>query len=364
MTPAPPAPATCQILMFLRRKILQLIGLSALFIALQMQAHGFTIEAEKRFGSASAPNEIRIVSSTDIDVFQPVIEGYIREHPSIAIRYIVSPSQGLYDAVAREGEVFDLVISSAMDLQMKLANDGLTQPLRQDIITARPAWARWRDRLVGVAQEPAVVLLADEALAGGLPVPRTRRDLINLLRDNPDRFRGRIGTYDPAVAGAGYLFAAQDARMSDTFWRLAEVMGRLDAKLYCCSGEMIADVQTKRILMAYNVLGSYLPRDKVAKEGFEVIELEDFTITLLRTALVPSNAPRPGLAQDFLAFLVSPAGQRLLTERAGLPPIDPGVYTERPHLRPIRLDPGLLAQLDKLTRARFLEEWRAAMEQP
>ncbi|MEH0072316.1 ABC transporter substrate-binding protein [Pannonibacter sp. Pt2-lr] len=304
------------------------------------------------------------MSSTDIDVFQPVIEGYIQEHPSIAIHYIVSPSQGLYDAVAKDGEVFDLVISSAMDLQMKLANDGLTQPLRQEIIAARPSWARWRDRLVGVAQEPAVVLLADEALAGGLQVPRTRRDLINLMRDNPERFRGRIGTYDPAVAGAGYLFAAQDARMSDTFWRLAEVMGRLDARLYCCSGEMIADIQTKKLLIAYNVLGSYMPRDKVAREGFEVIELEDFTITLLRTALVPSNAPYPGLAQDFLAFLVSPSGQKLLTERAGLPPIDPGVYTERPHLRPIRLDPGLLAQLDKLTRARFLEEWHAAMEQP
>lgn len=364
MKPATAMPGTRQALRYFANGLVQLLVVSILSLALNLPVLALTIEEEKRFGPASAPGEIRIVSSTDIEVFQPVIEGYIRAHPEVAIHYIVSPSQGLYDAVASGREEIDLVISSAMDLQMKLANDGLAQPLHEAIIAARPSWARWRDRLVGVAQEPAVVLLADEALAGGLPVPRTRRDLINLLRDHPDRFRGRIGTYDPAVAGAGYLFAAQDARMSDTFWRLAEVMGRLDANLYCCSGGMIADIQAKELLMAYNVLGSYLPRGKAAHEGFEVIELEDFTITLLRTALVPANARQPGLAQDFLAFLVSPEGQNLLTERTGLPPIDPGVYAERPHLRPIRLDPGLLAQLDKLTRARFLEEWRAAMEQP
>lgn len=364
MTAVPDAAASRDELKRLMRTGLQLLAVATIFLMPLSQAQAMTIEAERRFGPASAPNEIRIVSSTDIEVFQPVIEGYVREHPAVAIHYIVSPSQGLYDAVATEQERFDLVISSAMDLQMKLANDGLAQPLHEEIIAARPPWARWQDRLVGVAQEPAVVLLADEALAGGLPLPGTRRDLINLMRDNPERFRGRIGTYDPAVAGVGYMFAAQDARMSDTFWRLAEVMGRLDAKLYCCSGEMITDVQTKKILMAYNVLGSYLPRDKMEREGFEVIELQDFTITLLRTALVPANARQPGLAQDFLAFLVSPEGQSLLTERTGLPPIDPGVYAERPHLRPIRLDPGLLAQLDKLTRARFLEEWNAAMEQP
>jgi len=160
----------------------------------------------------------------------------------------------------------------------------------------------------------------------------------------------------------GYLLAAQDARLSDTFWRLAEVMGRLDARLYCCSGDMIDAVRDGELLVAYNVLGSYAEAN--AGHDIAVVEMEDFTLTLLRTALVPAVSERPELALDFLGYLLSPQGQALIDAGVGLPAVDAGVFERKPHLRPIRLDPGLLANLDAITRLRFLGEWRAAMEQP
>ena len=95
-----------------------------------------------------------------------------------------------------------------------------------------------------------------------------------------------------------------------------------------------------------------------------MIELEDFTLTLLRTALVPKSAPSPDLAAGFVAYLLSAEGQTLIAGAAGLPAIEAEAFVAKPHLSPIRLDPGLLAQLDQLTRQRFLEEWRAAMDQP
>ena len=90
-----------------------------------------------------------------------------------------------------------------------------------------------------------------------------------------------------------------------------------------------------------------------AGQGFQVIELEDSTLTLLRTALVPKLAQNPDLAAGFVAYLLSPEGQTLIAGAAGLPAIEAEAFVAKPHLSPIRLDPGLLAQLDQLTRQRF-----------
>jgi iron(III) transport system substrate-binding protein len=345
----------------MRHVIAALIATFGLILWHSQTAQAFEIEAERTFGPATGP-EISVLSTTDIAILEPVIRAYLVQNPALRLRYVMASSQEVFRATATEGAAFDVVISSAMDLQMKLANDGYTLALPADALEGEPNWARWRNQLVAVAQEPVVLLLADGALKPGEEAPRSRRDLIALLRDNPERFRGRVGSYDPAVSGVGYLFAAQDARLSDTFWRLAEVMGRLDARLYCCSSDMIDDLKAGRLLVGYNVLGSYALAN--GGSGYQVIELEDFTLTLLRTALIPKQAENPLGAADFIRFLLSDHGQALISKGAGLPAVEAAAFDRKPHLRPIRLDPGLLANLDRVTRQRFLEEWRAAMVQP
>ncbi|WP_284164005.1 ABC transporter substrate-binding protein [Frigidibacter sp. SD6-1] len=334
----------------------------ALWLALVVAttARAFEIEAVEDFGSGA--QRIDVLSTTDIAYMQPVIDAYLARHPDVTLHYVVASSQEVYRAVAEEDAPFDLVISSAMDLQMKIANDGLARPLPAALMSGQPGWARWRGLLVAVTQEPVVLLLGRDALPPGVSPPTTRRELIDLLRDHPDRFRGKVATYDPAVSGAGYLFAVQDARLSDAFWRLAEVMGRLDTKLYCCSAGMIGDIAEGRMLLGYNVLGSYAPGNDA--DGLRIVELQDYTLTLLRTALVPQGARAPEAGAEFLAFLLSAEGQALVAEGAGLPALDADAFDRNPHLRPIRLDPGLLANLDQITRRRFLEEWRAALIQP
>ncbi|MCF8485287.1 MAG: ABC transporter substrate-binding protein [Rhodobacteraceae bacterium] len=343
------------------RKLVFALGVILLAHVGPSGALAFEVEAEVHFGPTDA-RQIAVLSTTDIAILSPVITAYLDRNPDLGLRYVMASSQEVYRAIADEGAEFDLVISSAMDLQMKLANDGKALSLPAEALSNQPGWARWRNLLVSVAQEPVVLILSDKALAPGQEAPRTRRDLIALLRDHEGQFRGKVGTYDPAVSGAGYLFAAQDARLSDTFWRLAEVMGRLDAQLYCCSSEMIDDLRSGQLLVGYNVLGSYALAQ--GTQGYQVIELEDFTLTLLRTALVPHQAANPTGAFDLLQFLLSAQGQDLVAKGAGLPAVEAAAFDRKPHLRPIRLDPGLLANLDRVTRARFLEEWRAAMEQP
>jgi iron(III) transport system substrate-binding protein len=325
-------------------------------------AAAFTVEEETVFAApAAATAELAILSTTDTGVLAPVIAAFQARNPSFAVRYTVAGSQEVFSAIQDERIAYDLVISSAMDLQMKLANDGFARPHRSTETARLPDWARWQDRLFAFAQENVVVITSRAGL-GATPPPQTRRDLIDMLRDDPERFRGRIGTYDPELSGAGYLFATQDARQSDSFWRLAEVMGGLAPRLYISSNEMIADLQAGRLVLAYNVLGSYAAPRLTGDPDARIAELQDYTLTLLRTGFVPGNAAAPALGGAFLDFLLGAEGQAILRDKAGLPPIDEAALARGPHLRPMRLDAGLLVFLDGLKRRSFLEEWRAALQ--
>jgi iron(III) transport system substrate-binding protein len=321
----------------------------------------FEVEEERIWGDPASALRLDVLSTTDIDIVAPVIDAFLADRPEIALRYVMASSQEIYRAIADEGAQFDLVLSSAMDLQMKLANDGWAAPYASASSARLPDWARWRDRLFGYTLEP-VVLLVSRAGLGDLPVPRSRRALLELMRDHPDRFDSRVGTYDPRLSGVGYLFATQDARQTETFWRMAEVMGRLNTRLYCCSVDMIDDLESGALAIAYNVVGSYAATRLTGHPDILMVEPEDYTIALLRTALIPTTAQRPDLGAALLDFLLGDTAQTLM---GPIPTVTPRARSALPpHMRPIRLDTGLLVHLDRIKRTGFLREWDGAMVQP
>ncbi|MCV3271550.1 ABC transporter substrate-binding protein [Roseobacter sinensis] len=323
-------------------------------------AHAFELEESRRY-PAPGSAELRILSTADADVFEPIIEAFQALYP-IAITYDVASSAQVMVALYEEGAHYDLAISSAMDLQTKLANDGFAQRYSSDATAALPSWAKWRDRVFAFTQEPAVLVLNAEAFET-LEVPTNREGLIALLRDHPDVFGGRIGTYDVRISGAGYLFATQDSRNTESFWRLTEVMGRLGTRLYCCSAEMIDAVARGELALAYNVLGSYARARLPNTPGIVIVEMDDFVSVMLRTALIPQTAQAPEAAGQMIDFL---AGLRLrpdLLAATGLPPVVSGAGADESVIRPIRLGPGLLVFLDRLRRDTFLRSWVSSIEQ-
>ena len=330
------------------------------FIAVS-QVNAINIEERRVFGDAV--RSVRVLSTIDVDIIAPVFEDFLKSGANLSIDYQTASSQDVYDAITQDRAKFDMVISSAMDLQMKLANDGFASSLSDQSLAQVPAWARWRDVLVALAQEPVVTVLNRDAFSGA-PIPETRTELAAILRENPDRYRGMLGTYDPMKSGAGYLFASQDARYSDTFWRLAEIMGGLRAQLYTTSSGMIEDVATGKIAMAYNVVGSYAMARLAGNTNVQILEFKDFTHILLRSALIPASAENKQDAEILLAYLLSDAGQTAIEELAQLPRISEQGLMSRPHQKPIRMDPGLLVYVDPIKKQRFLAEWSAAVLQP
>ncbi|WP_341368181.1 ABC transporter substrate-binding protein [Yoonia sp. BS5-3] len=308
-------------------------------------------EDQHIFNADGATASLRILSSTDTDLFAPLIEAFVARNSSVSIEYLVTGTADIDQRFREAPGAYDIVISSAMDLQLKLANDGFARPLETD---GHPTWAQWRQSLFAFTSEPAAIVINRSAFAGH-PIPQSRQELIEALRARPEVFQNRVGTYDVRRSGLGYLFATQDARASETFWRLMEVMGGLDVQLYCCSGKMIDDLADGTIVVAYNVLGSYAqPRSE--SHDLEIVLPSDFPTTMMRTAFVSSASDEAELAERFIQFLIS--YQSGPTEEiALLPPLDNGNGAT------IALEPALMTFLDTLKRRQFLTEWESAMIQ-
>ena len=200
-----------------------------------------------------------------------------------------------------------------------------------------------------------------------LPLPETHQELASLIRANEDDLRGRIGAYDLHQSGIGYLYATQDLVQGSDAQRLVEVLSRADVRTFCCTSEMAARVASGELAMAVNVIGSYALDAARRNPKLGVHFFDDYNLVMARTAFVPTEAADPDLGARFIAYLLSPAGQRKIAQVRLLPilpvttavdPMAAALIEKAPSFLPIRLGPGLLTYLDPLKRRRFLESWQ------
>ena len=307
---------------------------------------------------------LTIDSSTDTAIFAPILEAFAKRFPDIAIRYREITTNELYQLAEQSctgsAPAADLVVSSSIDQQVKLANDGCAQPNHSVPVKALPSWAKWRDEVVGLTYEPAVIVYNRDLLSPA-QVPQSRFDLIDLLRPADNPFIGRIATYDIERSGVGYLFAFVDAQQATTFGRLIEAFGRNKVVATCCSAEIIDQVASGRFLIAYNMLGSYALDRAAEDQRIGIVAPTDYTLILARAALIPKRAKNPGLARQFIDFALSEEGRRLLADSELIVSFDDAHGGTVPTLRPIALSPALLIGLDQQTRENFLALWRSSL---
>lgn len=327
-------------------------------------------------GTAGGPGEggvLVIYSSTDLEFIRPLIDGFQALNTDVEVHYHLLPSLELYnrvlDEVQEQGRTADVLLSAAMDLQMKLANDGYASPLTPP--RGLPEWAVWRREVFGFTHEPAVIAYNRD----GVPpqdVPGTREELRRLLETQPERYRGKVATYDPELSGVGFLFASQDARRSPVFWKLVDRLGAAGVRLYGNSVEMLDALAAGEVLIAYNVLGSYARAHAERLPQIGIALPRDYTLVMSRLVLIPKAAVRPDLARRFVDFLLGADGQRIVAGAAHLYAILPQIEGELtakalraqlgPALLPIPVNPGLLLYLDQDKRRRFLQQWERALD--
>lgn len=344
-----------------------LFGLACLFIA-------FSAYSDARGGGVHRTT-ITIYSTTDTAVFLPLIEDFERSHPDLSIRYEELDAKQLYDRFLREAAEHapraDLLLSSAMDLQVKLVNDGYAEPHVSQNSAKLPSWARWRNEAFGVTFEPAVMVF-NTRLMGGRRIPQSRAEVLDALSRDRDFWRGRVGTYDIGKSSVGYLLASQDARQSSEFGALVQAFRAIDIQTHTNTALLLDQIERGELAMGYNLLGSYASSRVAQGAALTIVYPRDYTLVISRTAILVRNAPNREAAHQFLEYLLSLRGQRILTAQSRLSAVRPEILG--PHsglglsetmvgpLRPIPLGPGLLTYLDQHKRRRMLESWKRAPE--
>lgn len=328
-----------------------------------MQHTHYPALAHDAAGSASVP--LRIAGPTDLDLFQALIQDFQQMYPAVAVDYLEIDSMSLYRMVRNERLPFvDVIVSSAADLQLRLANDGYARAHTSPFSMRIPAWARWRSEVFGFTQEPVVMAYSRARVPAG-DRPKSRSELLRYLEENALRLRGRVGTYDINVSGAGYLLALYDERTSSNFWGMANQLGQVGVRLYATTAEILDGLEQGHLDVAYNVLGSYALHRQKAGADIAIVVPQDYISVFTRTALILRDAPSPAVAGDFVDYLLSPRGQSA-TAGAGLPPLLPGDTAWRHGLldalehgvvQPIVLGPALLVGLDQTRRRRFIKNW-------
>lgn len=322
--------------------------------------------------AADDAHRLAVYGGIDRGPALPLLKAFQKSHPDIEVDFWDFASSDLYDRFVQETDhyidIADVVINSAVDLQIKLVNDGYAQPYHTPEAASLPPGTVWRDAAFGFTFEPAVMVYNKRLVPPG-DVPHSRADLARLLRTKPAAYDGQIVTYDPERSGLGLLLATQDAEQSDAIWELARTFGATRVQLFSDTDPMLDRIAAGKALIGYNLLGSYAERRHDPRLG--IILPTDYTLVLSRIALISRDAPHLANARAFIDFLLSRAGQRAVAA-SGLnairPDLDgPGTAAALRKdaagpIRPIALGPGLMVYLDPVKRRLFLEHWRHELE--
>lgn len=363
--------------MSLRVWLCACLVLLTLSVAHAVQQEGYPAEYAATVAAARREGQVVIYASTDERVARPVIEDFRALYPGIAVQYHESDSVGIYQRFLQESRDgvpgADVLWSSAMDLQMKLVNDGHALTYASPERAALPDWAVWRNEAYGTTLEP-VGFAYNKKLLAASEVPHTHADFIRLMRAQPERLHGRVATYDLEGSGLGFLVATQDARASSMLWEVAREMGRLKARQMTSTAAMLDSIAAGESLLAYNLLGSYASEQMRANPAIGFVYPTDYTLVGSRIAFIHRHAAHPNAARLWLDYLLSRRGQSLLASQAGLIALRSGIQGEHTaaalqqeaagNLRPIGIGPSLITYLDRHKRQDFLRRWQQALPPP
>jgi iron(III) transport system substrate-binding protein len=332
---------------------------------------GYPPEYAATIRAAEDEGKLIIYSNTDIRPASELVEDFRKVYPKIEVEYQDLNSTELHYRFVSETQLgydsADIVWSSAMDQQFFLVDKGYAQAYASPELPNLPEWAVWKNQAFGTTFEPVAIAYNKEILAAD-EIPQTRSDLIRLLTTEPDRFKGKVVTFDIEKSGLGFLFATQDANASPSFWDLAKALGNADAQFQLTTDAMLKRVASGEDLIAYNVLGSYALTEARKRPSLGSVFPKDYTLVMSRIVFINRNAENPNAAKLWLDYLLSKRGQTVIANLARLYSIRTDVEGEATasslkqalgdSIKPITIGPDLITYLSNPNHQDFLNRWQ------
>ena len=352
-----------------------LLACAVFSFAVQAQVpSGYPADYAKIVEGAKKEGKVVVYSTTDAKLVQPLIKDFEAAFPGVKVEYADMNSTELYARFTSENAAnaasADAVWSSAMDLQLKLASDGLAAVYKSPESAALPEWARWKDMVYATTFEP-IAIIYNKRLVPAEDVPKTHADFTKLLTTKADKYQKKVTTYDAEKSGVGFMLANQDAKLDPAFWDLVKAMGARGVNQQSSTATMIECVSSGENLIGYNILGSYALTRAKKDSGIGVVFTTDYNLVLSRLAFVSKNAKNPNAGRLWLDYLLSKRGQTITAEQAELFSVrtditgkDSGVGFSKElgnAVKPIPVSADLLSGLNEAKRLDFLKQWQVAL---
>ncbi len=344
------------------------------FSAAAQTPPGYPADYSKTVEAAKKEGKLIIYATTDAVAATPLVKDFEALYPGISVEYSDLNSTEVYNRFISEsaaGSTADLIWSSAMDLQVKLVSDGKALTYASPEIPNLPKWAVWKNEAYGTTNEP-IAFVYNKRLVPAAEVPQTHTDLEKLLAAKPDFYKGKVTAYDPERSGVGYLFVNEDVKNWPEAWNLFREFGKTSIRLYTSAGAMMERVGSGEHLIGYGIFGSYALGRAKKDPGLGIVLPKDYTLITSRVAFISKQAKNPNAAKLFLDYMLSKRGQTIIANQALLyslrDDVDGPASVKKVReevgdkARPVEIGPGLLENLDQMTRLAFLKKWQAAMK--
>ena len=359
--------------------MLQRVAIAAL-LALAFPALGQNVPAgypadyAQTIAAAKKEGKVVVYSALDTKAAQPLIKDFNALYPDIKVEYNDMNSTEMYNRFIAESASgqggADVMWSSAMDLQVKLVDDGQAMTYVSPEASKLPSWAVYKNQAYGTTYEPAVFIY-NKRLVTGDEVPQDHAAFAKLLTTKTDKFKGKVTTYDIEKSGVGFMFVVQDTKYFSAMKDLEKGFGATNYRVYSSTGNMLEKVSSGEHLLGYNVLGSYALVRAKKDPNLGVVLPKDYTLVLSRVLFIGKGAKSPNAAKVWTDYVLSTRGQKLIGSDVELFSIRNDVEAEYTaaslnkqlgnNVKPIPVSSDIVAYLDPKKRLEFLNTWKTTL---
>ncbi len=356
-------------------RLIAFAAASAAFAALaQTVPAGYPADYAQTIAAANKEGKVVIYSALDTKAAQPLIKDFQALYPGIKVEYNDMNSTEMYnrfiaEAASGQGSA-DIMWSSAMDLQVKLVDDGQALTYASPEAGKLPGWAVYKNQAYGTTYEPAVFIY-NKRLVAADEVPADHAAFAKLINTKVDKFKGKVTTYDIEKSGVGFMFVVQDTKDFSGMKDLEHGFGATNYRVYASTGNMLEKVSSGEHLLGYNVLGSYALVRAKKDPALGVVLPKDYTLVLSRVMFIGKQAKNPNAAKLWVDYILSQRGQKLIGGDVELFSIRSDVDAEYTaasltkqlgsNVKPIPVSSEIVSYLDPKKRLEFLNAWKAAL---
>src|SRR3569623_1327673 len=175
------------------RQTLAALALAPAFALAQVPA-GYPANYAATIDAAKKEGKVVVYSTTDTASAKALIDDFKQLYPGVQVEYNDMNSTEVYNRFIAEkaaGGSADVLWSSSMDLQIKLANAGGAMEYASPEVSHLPTWAESKNQAYGTTSEPHDIVKSG---VGFMLINQDSKDMPNLWE-----FVKELGTVQPRV---------------------------------------------------------------------------------------------------------------------------------------------------------------------